>query len=161
MERIKIAVSDTGPLLHLSEIKAMNLLDIFVQIVIPPEVVEELGKNNISLSVSILPEKMNAESKDYSRSLQERYGIDLGEAESIAIARQKGINLILTDDLDARTLAKRLGFEVHGSLGIVTRAYAVGLIGKDETVRIVTALHKESSLFLTKDLVDWVIGRIK
>ena len=37
------AVSDTGPIIHLSEINLIKVFDIFSEVVIPEEVEKELG----------------------------------------------------------------------------------------------------------------------
>jgi len=52
--------------------------------------------------------------------------LDPGEAEAIALAKQIEANWLLTDDATARLFAQALGFEVHGSLGIVLWAAAKG-----------------------------------
>jgi predicted nucleic acid-binding protein len=49
-----------------------------------------------------------------------------GEAEAIALAQQVQADWLLTDDAAARLFAQALGIEVHGSLGIVLWAAAVG-----------------------------------
>jgi len=42
------------------------------------------------------------------------------------------VNLFLTDDLDAREMGKKFGLEVHGSVGIIARAYRECLIDLKE-----------------------------
>jgi len=161
-KKISITVADTGPLLHLQEIDALRLLKIFKKIIIPPEVELELKSKNFRFSqlsnMELTP--LTAVIKDYSKALQQRYDLDLGEAESIALAKQESIRLIITDDLAARDTAKNLGFEVHGTLALVTRAYAANMIDKKETIKMIKALHQESSLFITSDLVEWAIRQL-
>ncbi len=153
------AVFDTGPLLHLAEIDSLCCLDIFKQIIIPPEVKEELKKYKFKSKRKISVVKLDHSGKDLSKTMQERYDLDIGESETIALAKQEKIKLIFTDDLDARTVAKTLGFEVHGTLAIVTRAYSMKIITRKTAMEIVSRLYKDSSLFVTKDLVDWILKR--
>lgn len=61
---------------------------------------------------------LSKDSKDISKVLSEKYSLGLGESQVIALAKQEDINLIFTDDLDARTIAKSFGFEVHGTIGL-------------------------------------------
>jgi len=53
-----------------------------------------------------------------------------GEAEAIALAQAHPGSLLLTDDLKARKVAKSLGVEVQGCLGILQRAKRRGLISE-------------------------------
>jgi len=56
--------------------------------------------------------------------------LDAGEAEAIALARQVQADWFLTDDAAARLFAQALGLEVHGSLGIILWAAAVGHLNR-------------------------------
>ncbi len=47
--------------------------------------------------------------------------VDTGEAEAIALASEKKC-LLITDDKQARSAAKRLGVTVIGTVGILIRA---------------------------------------
>ena len=52
------------------------------------------------------------------------------EAEAIALARQINAHWLLTDDAATRLFAQSLGLEVHGSLGVVLWAAAVGQLDR-------------------------------
>jgi len=146
------AVSDTGPLLHLSEIQCQNALDIVQQLLVPPEMNLELRKRQVALDrIQVIG--LTAKGKDRSKILVQEYSLDLGEAEAIALALQEQISLFLTDDLDARTTAKKYNLEVHGTLGILARAYREGIFSKEETFSKIDLLYNSSSLFITKGLV--------
>ena len=89
------------------------------------------------------------------------YELDLGEVAAIALARQEGILLFLTDDLDARLVASSLGLTVHGSVGILLRAFRENILAKDEVISKVIMLETQSSLYITRDLINYVIREIK
>jgi predicted nucleic acid-binding protein len=79
----------------------------------------------------------------------ERVGLlDTGEAEAIALARELNAEWFLTDDGAARVFATALGLEVHGSLGVVLWAAAVGHLNRKEAE---SALHRlaQSSLWIS------------
>ena len=59
----------------------------------------------------------------------------------------------MTDDTEARILAKSLGFEVHGSLGIVLWAAAVGHLNYIESKNALDRLSK-TSLWISKDVLS-------
>ncbi len=54
--------------------------------------------------------------------------LDAGESEAIAHAQELKADYLLTDDSEARKIAQTLGLRVTGSIGILIRAKASGLI---------------------------------
>ncbi len=158
MKKISLVVLDAGPLIHLKEVCALHLLRTVKSVIIPPEVHKEIKKHNFNKrdmpQLSVV--KLNGRSKDIAKSIQHKYGLGAGESAAIALGKQEKIKLFLTDDLEARSIGKHLGFKVHGTIGIITRAYAMKLITIKETKKILNKLYLDSSLFVTKDLIDWV-----
>ncbi|HWR26325.1 MAG TPA: hypothetical protein VN316_00450 [candidate division Zixibacteria bacterium] len=80
--------------------------------------------------------------------------LGLGERYTIAI----GISmkcLIATDDLKPRKIAKELGLDMIGTLGILRLAHKKNLLDKDELGQLVEKLHE--ILFFTDDLEKWVL----
>jgi len=71
-----------------------------------------------------------------------------GEAEAIALARQVRADWLLTDDAAARLFAQSLGLEVHGSLGIVLWAAAVGRLNRADIEATLERLA-QSSLWIS------------
>lgn len=164
--RISKAVFDTGPFLHLHEIGLLNILRLFKSILIADEVLKELKeKPNLHNSISkiknirLLQLKLNY--KDLSKLLIEKHNIDLAESGSISLALQEKADVFITDDLDARTIAKNLNLEVHGTVGVIVRAYREKIISKETAINKIKELHENSSLFITKDLVEWAVNQIK
>jgi len=56
--------------------------------------------------------------------------IEMGEAESIALARELSADLILLDEKEARRIAERLGLRVLGTVGVLLLAKEMGYISK-------------------------------
>lgn len=164
MERINSAVFDTGPFIHLHEIDFLKALKLFKKIFIVEEVLNEIKNNkilisNIKKTKSIKLVNLNSTFKDSAKFIAESYYLDLTEAQSISLALQEKASFF-TDDLDARNAAKDFNLEVHGTVGIILRAYRNGVITKNIAVNKVKELYSNSSLFITKDLVDWIIEQI-
>ncbi|MCI4331589.1 MAG: hypothetical protein L3K19_07070, partial [Thermoplasmata archaeon] len=67
-----------------------------------------------------------------AKVIGDRYGVGPGESAAIALARQEGIPMLFTDDLEAREVAKELGLEPHGSLALVTRADRERLLSRSQ-----------------------------
>lgn len=164
--RIGKAVFDTGPFLHLQEIGLLNILRLFKSILIADEVLKELKEkpnlqNSISKIKNIRLLQLKLKYKDISKLLVEKYNIDLAESGSISLALQEKAEVFITDDLDARTIAKNLNLEVHGIVGVILRAYRENIISKETAINKIKELHENSSLFITKDLVEWAVNQIK
>lgn len=53
--------------------------------------------------------------------------VDEGEAEAIALAYERGFQIIL-DDRQARSVAKNLGISIIGTVGVLVKAKQAGLI---------------------------------
>ena len=154
---MKLIVCDTGPILHLKEANLLKLLQKAGKVCIPRMVDIEMGeiyplweKHRPEWFVikPLLPdETAQAESLFLSGFL------DLGEAEAIVLAKRLKPEWFLTDDTEARILAKSLGFEVHGSLGIVLWAAAVGHLNYIESKNALDRLSK-TSLWISKDVLS-------
>ncbi len=155
-------VSNTGPLIHLREICLTKALDIFDRVIIPPEVRSEIKDDEFSdylKKIKII--NLDSKWKDIANALMNQFSLDLGEAEAIALALQERVNYFLTDDLDARTVANIYNLEVHGTIGIVLRAFKENLLKKNEAIGKIKELYEKSSLFITRDIVEYVIKEIE
>ena len=155
------AVSNTGPIIHLTEINLIRILTIFQNITIPEEVKKELIKNNVPIPKRIKITKLKPESKDKTKILTNEYNLDLGEAEAISLALQEKVDYFLTDDLDARQIAKEFKLETHGTIGIILRAFKEKIISKEKTIEKIKELKTNSSLFITQDLISEVVESVK
>ncbi len=156
---IDSAVSNAGPIIHLSEIGALKAFRIFNRILIPLEVEKETS--GIQKPHRMQISELSAAAKNLTRLLTIEHAVDMGEAQAIALAATKGIRIFLTDDLAARDAAKQQKLEPHGTLGILLRAFREGIITKSTALASVEQLHTGSTLFLTKDLVEWIKAEIE
>lgn len=126
------AVTDTGLLLHLTEAAALELLRLVGDLRVPPQVMAEMAYLWMDwslpewITLAILAPAFAADAEAW----QQAGLLDAGEAEAIALARQIDAEWLLTDDAAARLFADELGLEVHGSLGVVLWAAAVGHLGR-------------------------------
>ena len=134
--RLRRIVTNTGPALHLHEIKMLHLLNLAGEVFIPEAVQAELN-SLIPNWGRIKPEWLKVESlSPSSRRKAEAWVqaglVDAGEAEAIILAKQLGADWLLTDDAAARLIARSLGLEVHGSLGVVLWAAARRYLSRAE-----------------------------
>ena len=142
---MKRLVADTGPVLHLHEAGALQLLPLIGETFLPPLVVTELHSRIPALP----PEwaKVQAlSSTAQKRALEWRRANLLhgGEAEALALACEVKPDWFLTDDAAARLMAESLSVEVHGSIGVVLWAAANKLVEKSEAETFLIGLEKSS-----------------
>lgn len=113
-------VADSTCLIGLERIGQLGILPaLFEPVMIPPEVEREFGG-----SVSWLQTE-NLTNSSLVAAL--RLVVDVGEAEAIALASEKGCRLI-SDDKQARSAAKSLGLAVIGTIGVLVRAKQDGIL---------------------------------
>ena len=146
------AVSDAGPLIHLTEINSLELLSAFDTLLIPETVYEEVEAGGVPDGLSDLSYKLVE--ADESRVGAEE--LDAGERAAIAVAKEQGV-VLLTDDLTAREAATDAGIQVHGSIGVIALGYGRGHLDRDESAGRMRALQRETSLFVTEAVVECVI----
>ncbi|MEK6855552.1 MAG: DUF3368 domain-containing protein [Nanoarchaeota archaeon] len=155
------AISNTGPIIHLSEINLTETLKIFKTITIPLEVSKEIKKHNIPIPKNIKIISIDAQSKNIVNLLTNQYNLDMGESEAIALTIQTNSDYFLTDDLDARITAKVYNLKVHGTIGIILRAFKEKIINKELAITKIKEMHSQSSLFITNDLIEEAIKAIQ
>jgi hypothetical protein len=158
--KIRVAVLDTGPLIHLGEVGFSRALNVVEKIVLSDEVIHEFGVGS-PLPKNAIRRDLEKVSKDLATLLMEEFGIGPGEATAIALARQEGIRLLFTDDLDAREVAHQYGLEPHGTLAMVVRAFRENVLSKGDAIKCVEKLRSASTLYLTSDLVRWTRKQIE
>lgn len=149
---MKLVVSDTGPLLHLSEAQSLDLLRLAGDVHTPPAVAIEMAHLDAGWSSApptwIKLTQLSSPHDALAAAWEQADLLDRGEAEALALARQIQADWFLTDDAAARVLALSLGVEVHGSLGVVLWAAATGHLNR---VTAETALRQlaVSSLWIS------------
>lgn len=153
-----MAVADAGSIIHSAEINCLDALRIFDKIFISPRVSKELK----SLKASQLKlQKLDKKEKNLSAWFAVKHELDLGEAEAITLCKSRGVSLLLTDGLDARIAAEAQGIEPHGSIGIVLRAYRMGMLSKKQTIKALEELESKSTLFITHSLIQDAINAVE
>jgi predicted nucleic acid-binding protein len=118
-----IVISDTSCLIIFNKIGQLEILQkVYDNVITTPEVAEEF--------LEILPDWIiikEVKDKKYQEFLETQ--IDYGEASAIALAKEIDNPLLLLDDLKARKLAGKLNLRFTGTLGVITKAKQIGVIG--------------------------------
>ena len=164
---MKSAVADAGPLIHLAEIGALELLQTFDPLHIPeavwsetvrqshldPDRLLEMGAvERHSLPVPVVAQFV----RDHSIA-----DLHAGEREALCLCSRIDVPLILTDDLAVRDVAKKLSVTPVGSLGVVARGYRQGRISLAQAERLIGDLDEVSTLFVTRAIVDLALEQLR
>ena len=153
-------ISDSSPLIYLAWLGQFDLLrQLYGRVVVPAAVWEEVAMRGGNLPgagelrAAVQAGWVGIETPAKPLTAEEMAGaeIDLGEVQAIALARERGTVLII-DDLDGRLLARRLGVEVTGTIGVLVRAKRQGLIPALRP--LVERLRHETNFHLSGALID-------
>ncbi len=158
-----IVVADTTPLISLLKINRLDLLrNLFGEVYIPKAVFDELTVNPDFTDEAEIVRNCDFISiqnvNDREVSLFRRTtGLDLGESEALVLTDSIKADLILIDEIRARQIARTIGFNIMGTVGILRAAYKEGLVTANEiknAVEILRAKGRHISEDLFKKLLE-------
>ncbi len=157
-----IVVSNATPLIGLASIKRFNLLrEIFGEIIIAETVYDETvtrGREIAGAKREIL-----AANWIHVASVKSRFAadvlldeLDLGEAETIILAREINADWVLMDEKKGRRKLTDLGLPKIGTLGILLKAKQASLIPsiKPEIIQL-----RQKSMRLSQQVIDAVLQK--
>ncbi len=157
-----IVVSDTTPLIGLASIGRFELLrELFREIYIPQAVYDE--------AVVFGREKGGAE-REVARAkwvkvkeVKDRLAVevlldelDLGEAETIVLAREINADWVLMDEKKGRRKLEQLGLQKIGTIGILLKAKEMGYV---EMLRPELKRLREKGFSISQHVIDAVLER--
>lgn len=162
-EVTRVIVSDTGPLLHLSEAGAVHLLALTGEVLIPAFVAVEYEANAQGWQppqwVKIVDlEKLTLQK--VNKWIKENR-IDAGESHAIGLVLQEQAQWFVTDDAKARQFAESLGIEVHGSIGILLWNIVEGNISDEGLAYQLLDNLYNSSLWMSERVLQQAKKAIK
>lgn len=151
----ELVVCNAGPLIHLDQLKCLDLLSDFLTLLVPDVVWNEVLKyrpHALPQSfATLVPAPLVPEAK--VTSLCRAFSLDAGEAACLAILAERGSAIFLTDDAAARLVAEEMGIEVHGTLGVLIRSVRRGKRTPPEILRLLDELPSQSTLFIKSTLL--------
>lgn len=122
-----LIISDASPLIAMADIGALDLLrQLYKKVVITDIVRSEINAE--------LPDWIEVTAAYDQKQLQIlKLELDAGEASAIALALDNPQARLIIDENKGRSVAKRLGLKVTGTIGVIIKAKEQGLIhsGKD------------------------------
>ncbi|OYW76400.1 MAG: hypothetical protein B7Z37_08700 [Verrucomicrobia bacterium 12-59-8] len=151
---MNVVVTDTGPLLHLHQAGAVDLIAGMGEIYMTPQVWSELQRHAPSFRLTGVPSWLRfiqpSSGADQQADEWLQAGVlDAGEAEALAHAKEIGADLFLSDDTAARSIGESLGIQVRGSLGVVLYLAATSLLSQNKAIKVLDDLEHQSTLWMS------------
>jgi predicted nucleic acid-binding protein len=157
----RIVVADTGPLIHLDELSALDVISDW-EIWIPNAVWQELEHHR--------PDALHHPAISYTRkcpktptssvnTLKNLYTLHHGECEALALCQEYSIFTLLTDDTAARLAAKSLGINAYGTIGLLIRSVRRNFRTKNEVVQLLESIPQRSSLHIRPIFLKEIIAK--
>lgn len=153
------ASSNTGPLIWLGKCKALELLKrLFSKLMISEAVYEEAvlrglekGFDDAGVIAKAIEEgwieicRVSNQFTERVKAEESKLNIELGkgERETIALALEKGISVLLTDDEDAYQVGKSLRIDPRGTLYVLLEAVRKGQLNKKQAKEHLSQMLEE------------------
>jgi len=161
-------IANASPLIIFGKLNRMDILkEIYGHIEISEGVHNEVVVNGIkrnagdallikeAIGTIIKVMDLNAHSKDIAKKIQNAYGIDTGEAETIALVLQLHVKYTLIDEAAAREAAKGFGIKPVGSLRVLLIAYKKRIITKEEIKSLIQEMEISKYRFSPQALIEF------
>ncbi len=155
-------VSDSTTLIILGKIERYDLLEnLFDKVYIPSEVMREVSKKSDGVSHKIMAYTL-FETKRVSNEITLKMldGIlDSGESEAIVLAKEMQC-ILLIDEKKGRTIAKTMGLDIIGLLGVLIANVKREAITRTEAIEILDTIKREK-FRISKKLEEHFLSVIK
>ena len=148
----ELVISDASPLIAMADIGELELLQkLYNRVSITDIVRDEIHAE--------LPDWIEVSSEYDQKQFQIlKLEVDPGEASAIALALENPGSRIILDERKGRSVAKRLGLKVTGTIGIIIKAKDQGLI---QSGKEILAKLEEHGFWLSEKLKNQILTRLK
>ena len=150
-------ICNTSPLIGLSGINLLSVLrDLYTEVWIPREVENEFLAIDETIHRNILNNAPWIKTVDLtdSQKAEVYVGIDVGEAEVLALASEHEACLVLIDEKKARRMAQDIGLNVKGTVGILLEAKNKGLI---DAIKPLVIEMRNNGIRLSESLIEFTL----
>jgi len=139
---VMVVVSDASILIHLAKVGLFHLLrSLYEELMIAPGVYVEVVERGWGFPGSFETERAikenwvklgNVSDRVRVRDLMRRYGISLGNAETIQLASEKKAELALADEAEVSALLEEHGVKARGCIGVLIEAAKKRIISTNQ-----------------------------
>jgi predicted nucleic acid-binding protein len=164
-------VSNAGPLIALGKLSRLGLLSqLYGVVFIPPQVYQEVVVNGLQLgapdadAVQFLIQRKQIQVTSITIAANDLLlmsGIDLGEAEAIALARRENADLVLIDNAHARRAARNVNVKCKGTIGILLQAFREKRLTLADFELLIHEIKRQPALWISERLCDEALAAAK
>ncbi|HZQ07888.1 MAG TPA: DNA-binding protein [Anaerolineae bacterium] len=158
------AVLDAGPLIHLAELDVLDALSNFDSLYVPDAVWDEVATHQPQIlkapglpiervSISTLSPEL--------QTLAQALALDRGEIQALGLLQDQPQCMFLTDDAAARLAAEQLGYEVHGTIGLIIRSVRRGARTPQIALAVLGSIPERSTLFINPNLLANILRKLE
>ena len=164
-----IVVTNSGPLMALAKLGLLGLLGrlygkVYMPVAVYDEVVlrGEAGGFFDSLQVKLAIQRKQLLVKEVESPKNDVTALSLheGEKQVLRLAFENNANLLLLDDMLARSKAQTLGFSVKGTLGVIAKGYRMEMLSLDEVQIIFDSIIDRNDIWIAEELCRRVFERL-
>ena len=162
-------IINASPLIILAKINKLEILKkTYGSIEIASSVYQEVVVNGLridSRDAHIVKEQIDSKNIDVwelrpefaekAKKIESIYGIDIGEAETIALALQLNKKEAIIDEISARDAAKAFGIKPIGTLRVLLIAYKNNLISKIDIKKLLNEMENSKYKFSPIVLIEF------
>jgi len=130
-----LVISDTTPVISLLKIGRLDLLrKMYGEVIIPAAVYDELTVNDVfpdeaeAVKNCGFLRRENVKNELAVKILSSTMGLDKGESEALVLYEDLRADLLLVDERKARSVARKMGYTIVGTLGLLIEAKRLGHI---------------------------------
>ncbi|HYN22333.1 MAG TPA: DNA-binding protein [Thermoanaerobaculia bacterium] len=156
-------VLDAGPLIHLDELKCLDLLADFPSVLVPDEVWNEVRRHRPQ-ALEIPPFKLQRRTVPPAppnfAALFKAFSLGAGEQSALVCLSAIPDAILLTDDAAARLVAQAFHLRAHGTVGILLRSIRRGQRSRAEILDLLRRLPDISTLHLRSTLRHQIIEEV-
>ncbi|MGD9732322.1 MAG: hypothetical protein AB7U45_09070 [Desulfamplus sp.] len=166
MEKIKsvLIVADAGPLIHLDELTALDVLRDYSAVLVPDAVWNEVSRHRPQAleqtDVRLIHHPPSLSSPKI-KAIASLYTLHHGEQEALSLCLTHSINTLTTDDTAARLAAKTLNIKAHGTLGLLIRAVRKNFRTPSEVLFLLSEIPQRTTLHVRPSLLKDVINTVR
>ena len=161
------SVADSGPPIHLNQIRRLDLLALLAPLNVSTQVRSELAQTGVWTALRKVRRLDVRRHPIANRSIEterRRWAapqLSAADLSVLVLARRISRANVLTDDLRLRHCVHALGRRAIGSVGVLVRAYRLKKISSFQLRRAISELFDDSSLYLSLVFREKVLSLIK
>lgn len=165
-----IVVTNAGPLMALAKLGLLHLLGrLYGNVLMPVAVYDEVVLRGMeqgfsdSLQVKLAIQQKHLIVKAIKKQNADVAALPLhkGEKETLNFSLEYNADLVLLDDMLARSEAQALGFSVKGTLGVIVKGYSKEILSLDEVRIIFDSIIERNDIWIAEGLCRRVFDGLK